>query len=166
MILADAAAAAAPAVDFGAQLWAQVAPTVLTIVSSALVAVLTWGANEVRKLIAAKVHNEQLAGALTRLNDAVFAAVKEVEQTTAAALREANADGKITEEEKKQIKEAAITAAKSYLGPKGIGELVKVMGFNGDADERIAALVSGKIEAAVHDIKAASGEEPPKAVPL
>lgn len=123
---------------------------VLEILSPLLLAALTWLAAKVAQLISAKVKNEYLRGVLVRLDDAVLAAVREVHQVTVEALKAANADGKLTPEEKAQVKAKAIEAVKSHLGMKGLGELAKVLGLGGDAVEK---MLSTRVEAAVHDLK-------------
>jgi len=121
-------------------------------------ALLSWGAVALANFIRAKVKNEYLAGALVRLNDAVLSAVKEVQQTIVDGLREARTDGVITEEEKDQIKARAVAAVRAYLGVRGLLELGKILGLD---DSSLGAMIAGKIEAAVHDLRA-SKSDPPK----
>ena len=89
---------------------------------------------------------------LVRLDDAVLAAVREVQQVTVETIKSASADGKLTAEERAQVKQAAIDAVKSHLGTKGLGELAKILGLEGGAIER---LLSTRVEAAVHDLRVA-----------
>lgn len=123
---------------------------VLEILSPVLLAALTWVAAKVAQFINAKVKNEYLRGALVRLDDAVLAAVREVQQVTVEAIKAASADGKMTPEERTQVKKAAIDAAKAHLGAKGLAELMKVLGLSGDAVEK---LLSTRVEAAVYDLR-------------
>lgn len=125
---------------------------VLEILSPILLAALTWLAAKVAQFINAKVKNEYLRGALVRLDDAVLAAVREVQQVTVEAIKAASADGRLTAEERAQVKTKAIEAVKSHLGMKGLAELAKVLGLGGDAVEK---MLSTRIEAAVHDLKRA-----------
>ena len=141
---------------------------VLEILSPFLLAALTWVAAKLAQLIRAKVDNEYLKGVLVRLDDAEFTAVKDVQQTVVKAAKAASSDGKLTPDEKKQIKENAIASLKSHLGMKGLSELAVVLGLESAAVE---SLLSSKVEAAVHDLRsstpvAAPAERGGKSSPL
>ena len=123
---------------------------VLQVLSPILLAALTWVAAKVAQYIQAKVKNEYLRGVLVRLDDAVLAAVREVQQVTVEAIKSASADGKLTAEERARVKQAAIDSVKSHLGMKGIAELAKILGLESGAVEK---LLSPRVEAAVHDLK-------------
>lgn len=125
---------------------------VLEILSPVLLAALTWAAAKLAQLIRAKVQNEYLKGVLVRLDDAVFTAVKDLQQSVVEQIKAASADGKITDEEKRQIKEKAMAAVKSHLGTRGLAEAAKILGLEGGALE---GLLSSKVEAAVHDLRRA-----------
>ena len=125
----------------------------LEILTPVLIAALTWAAAKLAQLVRAKVKNEYLRGVLVRLDDVVFTAVKDLQQTVVNEIKLASADGKITDAEKRRIKDQAIANAKSHLGTKGIGELAKVLGLDSGA---IDGLLSSKVEAAVHDLRRAS----------
>jgi hypothetical protein len=96
------------------------------------------------------VQNESLKGVLVRLDDAVFTAVKDLQQSVVEQIKAANADGKITDDEKKQIKERALASVKANLGTKGLAEVARVLGLDGGALE---GLLASKVEAAVHDLR-------------
>jgi hypothetical protein len=123
---------------------------VLEILSPLLLAALTWAAAKLAQLIRAKVQNEYLKGVLVRVDDAVFTAVKDLQQTVVEQIKAASADGKITDDEKKQIKDKALAAVKSHLGTKGLAEAASVLGLSGGALE---GLLSSKVESAVHDLR-------------
>jgi hypothetical protein len=125
---------------------------VLEILSPVLLAALTWVSAKVAQLISAKVKNEYLRGVLGRLDDAVLAAVREVQQVTVDAIKAASADGKLTPEERARVKQVAIDAVKSHLGAKGLAELARILGLE---DGAIDKLLSTRVEAAVHDLKVA-----------
>ena len=120
------------------------------VLSPVLVAGLSWLSVKAAQLISAKVKNEYLRGVLVRIDDAVLVAVREVEQVTVDALKEANADGQLTAEERAKVKQAALDTVKSHLGLKGLAELAKVLGLEGGAIEK---LLSSRVEAAVHDLR-------------
>jgi hypothetical protein len=123
---------------------------VFEILSPILLAALTWAAAKLAQLIRAKVQNEYLKGVLVRLDDAVFTAVKDIEQSVVEQIKEASADGKITDDEKKRIKEKALASVKSHLGTKGLAEVARILGLDGGA---LDGLLSSKVEAAVHDLR-------------
>jgi hypothetical protein len=120
--------------------------------SPLLLAALTWAVAKLAQYIQAKVQSEYLRGALVRLDDAVLASVREVQQVTVDTIKSASADGKLTPDERAKVKQAAIDTIKSHLGMKGIGELAKVLGLENGAIDR---LLSTRVEAAVHDLKQA-----------
>jgi hypothetical protein len=120
--------------------------------SPLLLAALTWAAAKLAQYIQAKVKSEYLRGVLVRLDDAVLAAVREIQQVTVEAIKAASADGKLTPEERAKVKQAAIDSVKSHLGTKGLAELAKILGLEGGAIEK---LLSTRVEAAVHDLKQA-----------
>jgi len=122
----------------------------LQIVSPLLIAALTWAAAKLASYIKSKVNSEYLRGVLVRLDEAVVTAVKGLQQTVVDEIKAANADGKITEAEKKRIKDSALANVKSYLGAKGINVLSEVLGLSGGA---LDGFLSSKIESAVHDIR-------------
>lgn len=126
---------------------------VLQILSPILLAVLTWASIKATQYIQAKVKNEYLRGALTRLNDAVLTAVREVQQVAVEAIKAGRADGKLTADEKAAVKKAALDSVKSHLGVKGVDELIKILGLS---DGSIDRLLESKIEAAVHALKSSN----------
>lgn len=126
---------------------------VLEILSPVLLAALTWAAAKLAQLIRVKIKHEYLRGILIRLEDSVVTSVKELEQTVVEEIKSASADGKITPDEKKRIKEKALASVKSHLGTKGLAELATVLGLDGGA---IDGFLSSRVEAAVHDLRRAS----------
>jgi len=94
---------------------------------------------------------------LVRLDDAVFNAVRSVQQATVDELKSVSADGKLTPEQREKVKQAAIDAVKAHLGDKGIAELAGILGLENGAIDK---LLSTRIEAAVHDLKVARATVP------
>jgi hypothetical protein len=132
---------------------------VFEALSPLLLAVLTWAAARLAQYIQAKVKSENLRGVLVRLDDAVLAAVSEVQQVTVDAIKEASPDGKLTPEHQAKVKQAAIDSIKSHLGTKGVAELVQVLGLQAGSIDK---LLSTRVEAAVYNLKqarAASGRQ-------
>jgi hypothetical protein len=126
---------------------------VVKVLSPVLLAVLTAAVAKFAQLIRARVQNEYLQGLLIRLDDAVVTAVKDLQQRTVDRIKAASADGKISDDEKQQIRAAALAAVKSHLGANGRAEVAKILGLQG---EGMDGLVSSKIEAAVHDLHCAA----------
>jgi hypothetical protein len=126
---------------------------VLEILSPILLAALTWASAKLAQLIRAKVRSEYLSQVLIRLDEAIFTSVKAVQQSVVDEIKAASADGKITDDEKKRIKEKAIATVKAHLGTKGVADVVKILGLEGGA---LDGLLSSKVEAAVHDLRRAA----------
>lgn len=115
---------------------------ILVFCAPALVALFGWGMLKLNQLIAAKVENENLRGVLMRLDDAVDTAVKSVFQTFVKGLKKHE---KFDEAAQKEAKEAALAEIKSYLGPKGLSLISKILGWK-DADKELGAKVEAKVE--------------------
>ena len=131
------------------ELWAHVARS-LEALSPVFLAVLSWLSLKVTQLVNAKVKNEHVSGVLRRLDDAVFVAVREVEQVAVAELKAASSDGLLSAEDRRRVKGAALNAARSYLGYKGLLEVGKVLGLKNGELERI---VEARVEAAVYELR-------------
>ena len=131
-------------------LWAHLGNTIHAL-SPLLLAALSWLSLRIAALISAKVKNERLHGILSRLDDAVVAAVREVEQVYVSMLKTASQDGSLTLEERRNAKDAALQAARTYLGPRGLAELGKVLGMNEDDVDRV---IGTRVESAVYNLRA------------
>jgi uncharacterized protein YidB (DUF937 family) len=129
----------------------EIAVQAFRVLSPVLLAAVTWVAAKLAQFINARVQNEYLRGVLVRLDDAVLSVVREVNQVTVDAIKSASIDGRLPAGTRESIKAAAINAVKSHLGAKGLSELARVLGLDNGAVDR---LLSTRIEAAVHDIKA------------
>ncbi len=125
----------------------------LAALSPVVLAVLTWLGARLAALIQAKVRNEYLRGALVRLDDAVFTAVKAIQQDTVAAIKKASADGRLTDDEVTEIRRAAVDSVKAQLGLKGLAELARILGLS---DGVVETFLGNKVEAAVHDLRTTS----------
>jgi hypothetical protein len=91
------------------------------VVSSVVVPLVSW-------FIKKKVDHEKTEHLLLTLNDAVGTAVASTAQVYVGELKKARADGKLTDEEKKNARRAAIREAKRLLGEKLCKELRKRCG--------------------------------------
>lgn len=130
-------------------LWAHLARATEAL-SPLLLAALGWLSLQVAAFINTHVRNERLRGVLARVDDAVLVAVREIEQLYVSRLKNASADGELTADERKDAKDAAVTAARSYLGARGLVELGKVLGIPLDDVDRV---VSARVEAAVYNLR-------------
>lgn len=132
---------------------ANLAAQLLVMFQPVLLAGLTWVAVHVALYIRAHTKNVLLAGIFTRVNDAVWTAVKEIQQTLVDGMQAAlKDDGVISDAEWIAVKATALAKVKSYLGPVGLLALTKALGLQTSAE--LDAWLGGKIEAAVHDLKA------------
>lgn len=131
--------------------------TLVPALGSLLIALLSWLAVWLAKMIQSKTQNSYLRGALIRLDDAIFTAVKGVTQTYVDAIKAASEDGTLTDNEKALAKAAAVSDARLLLGPKGLAALVKVLGIN---ESLINDFLGSKVEAAVADLKTGPSPAP------
>lgn len=93
-----------------------------------------------------KYRNNKLVQTLLILNQLVVDVVKELNQSVVEDLKNARADGKLTADEAKQIKDKAIDLVLSRLDDNFIRVIQGVFGS-------IYHLISTKIEAAIFDLK-------------
>ena len=121
-------------------------PLVL-LASSLLTTLLGLLLAKLNAWIAAKVKNEALAGALTRLTDAVSTEVGAVQQTVVGDLK---ASGQFDAATAAKIKADALAQIKSHLGGEaGLAELGQVLGLDSGG---LNGLLNSKLEAVVGDI--------------
>lgn len=108
-----------------------------------------------------KVKNEKAAGVINRSKDLIFALVKKANQTIVAGIKAASEDGILTDEEKKQIKNAVLADFKEILGVTGLQAITYALGISGSAGA-LDKWLDTQIEAAVHDVKlvSAAAEKP------
>lgn len=111
------------------------------ILTSLLLAAMTWGAAELTRWIKQKTKSARATEAVDTLSKAVIESVKEIEQT----MRPHLGDG-LSSSNKLKLKSAVIASVKNKVTPKMI-ELAK-RNLN-DVD----AWMSSKIEATVLDLK-------------
>lgn len=136
------------------QIGFQVFETISPIVPVAI----SWLSVRAAQLIKTRVKNEYLAGMLARLDDAVTHAVGEVDQTVVQSLKAASSTGTLTAEDANTARNAALASVKSHLGPKGVAELIKVLGIEPSELEKV---LTTRIEAAVNDLNTAKSTPPP-----
>ncbi|MFZ5892531.1 MAG: hypothetical protein ACOY0T_15835 [Myxococcota bacterium] len=135
------------------EIWASLAKAAEAL-SPVFLAVLSWVSVRIAQLVDAKVKNEHVAGVLHRLDDAVTVAVREVEQVVVTELKAARSDGILNPDERLRVKGAALAAARSYIGFKGLLEIGKILGLKTDELDR---LVEARVEAAVYEMRVERG---------
>lgn len=107
------------------------------LVSSVIVPLVTW-------FIKKKVDHEKTEHLLLTLNDAVGTAVASTAQVYVKEIKKARADSKLTDEEKKNARSAAIREAKRLLGEKLCKELRK---RTGSVDAALETYVEAEVAA-------------------
>lgn len=118
----------------------------LPILASALTAAVVCGA----RWLAARTRSARLEEFLSLVASAVEPAVREVEQTMTERLKAARADGKLTDEEKAALLQAALRTAKQALGPRGAALYESAVGAGREAfDDYLRT----RIESEVHDMR-------------
>lgn len=113
---------------------------------------VTWASLKLPEWVKAKVKNESVEGVLMRLTTLAFTVVQEVQQTFVSNLTSP------TPEQLKEARDKALAALKTYLGPKGLEELKKVLGLDGDT--AVERLLITFIESAVHNLKTGPQPQP------
>ena len=126
----------------------EILPQAIEVLAPLLMALLGWFSFVTTRWINARIRNEYLKGALLRLDDAVYIAVRAVQQTVVDDLRAKADDGKITPREATEAKNRAVQSVKDYLGAKGLAELQRVLDL-----DAITRMIEGKVETAVHELK-------------
>lgn len=127
-------------------------PLILTV--SAILSIgIVWAVKKWSLFVDAKVSNDFANGVLKRLGDLAAMVVKDLQQTVVDKLK---AEDKWTAKTAKDVKAMAMERIKLFMGTAGLAELIKVLGLEGDALEK---LLSSAIEAAVKDIKLDMPEE-------
>jgi hypothetical protein len=119
--------------------------------SPVLLAAFSWLSFQIAAYLKARVKNEKHRAGLRRLDEAVFVAVREVEQRLVASLRTASVDGTLTQAEGGEVKTAATNAVRAYLGAKSWLELGLALGLSELELDRVLA---ARVEAAVYDLRA------------
>ncbi len=112
-----------------------------------------------------KVRSDRANTLLKRIADAAADVVRDVSAVELKLITEKTADGKLSPDDRAELRQAAIAKLKTYMGPTALVELASAMKVGTDAVE---AIVSSKIEKAVDDMKlartAASNATPVAAV--
>ena len=122
----------------------------LSALSPVFLLALSWLSVQLSALITARIKNERIRAVLQRLDDAVFTAVREVEQVLVVSLKTASVDGTLGIVERAEVKAAAAKAVRAYMGTRGWLEVGVTLGLSNDELERMLA---ARVEAAVYDLR-------------
>jgi len=117
-------------------------------VSGIVLALLGFGVYRATGWLKASTHNEQMQGVWDRLSKAAMRIVADVNQSYVEPLKKA---GKWNDETAAEAKKKAIEKLRSYVGPKGLGVLAYVAGFE---DENLDDLLETFVESEVGTQKA------------
>lgn len=117
------------------------------VVTSVVLPLLGWGARKLGQFLDAKIENEYVSNAQSRLWDALSTAVTAVGKEFVEQAKDTNADGKLSKAEAAHAKNMAVAKLKTYLGPKGLKELAFVLGAEGLVDEFLADKVEAEVQA-------------------
>lgn len=121
-----------------------------------VVAILGAIAWTYRKFLADKIKSQRWSSMILRAGLSMKTIVLEVNAVYVKALKAANEDGVLTDEEKAEAKKMAIDKFKEQWGVKGLKELARVIGFGDALDSWLGSL----LESTLTEVKASA--LPPK----
>jgi polyhydroxyalkanoate synthesis regulator phasin len=127
------------ALTFAQTIANQVLPLVAVVISG----LLTWGLAEFSKWIRSKVKSEQLGDAFIAAAEIAATTVNETNATIVKGFQEAAADGKITKDEGKKVKEDVLAQVKTNLPERSNKLLSEAVG---DLDAYLRGLIEQKVE--------------------
>ena len=130
------------------QVWWELAGRAWVAIAPVLIAALSYLSMKAAQLLQAKVKNEYLRGVLTRLDDALYTAVLEVQQVVVDRIKAES--GKLDEAARARIKAAALDAVRAYFGPKGLEQVGRVLGITPTNLERH---LETRLEATVYGLR-------------
>ncbi len=128
------------------QIWGIVAPTIITVVGL----LTSYLMMRLKILIDTRIKNEKLQMVNDKLFKITDSVVREMEQTAARLLREANADGKLTASESKDIAMQALERTWTYIGKQGREEMMEIYNIS---QYELRDLIHTNIEATVNRMK-------------
>ena len=123
-------------------------------------AALTWCLAKVAAYVHAHTNNTIVNGIMSRLDSSAVAVVKEIQQTVVDDLK-AGKHGILTADDALNIKSHAMAKVKAYWGEQGIAKMMEILGLS---SPELDAMLSSKIESAVHDLRNAAPVQAPNSV--
>ena len=130
-------------------LWDLMARSLSALPSLFLVA-LSCLSFQLSELITARARNESVLAMSERLDDAVFTAVREVEQVLVIPLKRASAGGTFGMADRATASASAAQAARACFGAKSWLDLGATLGLSSDELERV---LGARVEAAVYQLR-------------
>jgi hypothetical protein len=131
---------------------AAIMPHLLEAIGIIAGAIFSFASMKIAGFISSRVKSEDLQRGMLALNNAIWTAVREAEQTGRKSLLKAQEDGEISAEEidaiKKELKHNAVSRAKEIGGEQGVALLKTAIGEI-DIDKYIDA----RIEAEIHELR-------------
>lgn len=118
---------------------------------------VAWLLTAAGQWLLAKNKDSKFNLVVARVTHFAAAIVQDVENTLRPQIGAALADGVLSPEEAKQLKDAAMSRLKTMLGTQGVGELTGVLGVFAPS---VDAYLSGVIEKTVTNMKAAAPPNP------
>jgi len=130
-------------------LWDLMARSLSALPSLFLVA-LSWLSFQLSELIAARARDERMRAMVDRLDDAVFTAVRTVEQVLVLPLKRASSGGTLGMADRATASARAVQVARACLGAKAWLDLGTTLGLSNDELERSLA---ARVEATVYGLR-------------
>ena len=137
--------------------WHDVAVLTAAVLSPLAVGAVSWAATRLSGLMTVRLRGDAQQSALTRIDEAAFTVVREMEQVTVNAFRSASPRGTLGTNIPSLLHRAALGRVRDHLGPKQMSALAQALGLDGDAVNR---LIGTRIEAAVYELKRQRGARP------
>lgn len=122
--------------------WAQIAPMIVTLVGL----LLTWALTEAIRWLRERTKDTLLGRAVDAVETLVDTVVKELQQTVVEDLKAAAADGKLTPDEIRMVKDKAVGYVMSKI-PQALRTILEA--YLGPLEE----YVSARIEARIYELK-------------
>lgn len=123
-----------------------VTDTIVAVLVPALLGLLATLMLKANAYLRTKLGLTSIDFATTKLDSVIPAIVAEADATIVSGLRAANADGKITADEAREVMLAVIERVKAQLGSAGFDEVKKHLGVDA---ETLLAIIRSRIEATV-----------------
>lgn len=130
---------------------------VLPILATGIAALAAFALKSLVSFLEAKAQSSKIAAAGVKIAHFAEIVVADLEATVKPQLAGMVADGHITDEEKKTLKDLAMSRLKQLLSEHGLDSLSGVLGI---ATSKVQLYLSGVIEKALNTVKAEEAQSP------
>jgi hypothetical protein len=130
----------------------------LQAAGTAALSLFSWASVRFGIWLKGRTKQDSISGILARLLDVIMTVVAELEQTLVPAYKARVADGKLTPQDIKELRDIAVAKVKERLG---IGQWQTTLAALGLTPDGLASFIIGKIEASVFAMR-----QPEKAATL